>query len=188
VRDARPVLRVIAGELRGRRLVTPAGRETRPTRGRVRESLFDLLGAVPAGSAVLDLFAGCGALGIEALSRGAARAVFVERAAPALRALRQNLDALGLASRAVVVPGDACADAPDGPFDLVLADPPYGDDLEERVVEGVGPRLAAGGILGLEHAAGRPAPAPPSGLAVWKARRYGATAVTLYVKVEEEIP
>jgi 16S rRNA (guanine(966)-N(2))-methyltransferase RsmD len=182
------MLRVIAGELRGRRLVTPDGWSTRPTKGRIRESLFDLLAGVPDGARVLDLYAGSGALGIEALSRGARHAVFVESARAALRALRQNLETLGLAARATVVAGDALAGSPAarGPYDLVLADPPYEAGVEEAVVAEAAKRLAPGGVLALEHAADRPAPEPPSGLAVWKARRYGGTSLTLYVRVAEE--
>lgn len=184
------MLRVIAGEHRGRRLVTPPGRGTRPTSDRVRESLFNLLGTLPAGGRVLDLFAGSGALGIEALSRGASHAVFVESARPALRALRENLDALGLAPRATVVAADAWTDAPatTGPFDLVLADPPYAEGLEERVVREGARRLAAGGVLAVEHPSSRPPPASPKGLSIWKAKRYGGTSLTLYVRASEENP
>src|SRR5579859_1944240 len=99
-------MRVIAGELGGRRLRSPRGEATRPTSGRVREALFSMLGEID-GARVLDLFAGSGALGIEALSRGAASATFVEHAPPALAALRANLAALGLGERSRVVDGDA---------------------------------------------------------------------------------
>ena len=123
-------MRVIAGELGGRRLQAPRGRATRPTSDRVREALFSMLGDV-AGARVLDLFAGSGALGIEALSRGAAEAVFVERDARALRALRANLGALGLAApRAQVRRRDALAALRSArrrkeTYDLVFIDPPY---------------------------------------------------------------
>ncbi len=108
-------MRVIAGSLGGRRLVAPPGRATRPTSDRVREALFSILGDV-AGLAVLDLYAGTGALGIEALSRGASHATFVEQARSALRSLRQNRAALHLASRARVVAA---------PVERVLAAPPW---------------------------------------------------------------
>ncbi|MGA1345675.1 MAG: RsmD family RNA methyltransferase, partial [Ilumatobacteraceae bacterium] len=95
-------MRVVAGELRGRRIVAPAGRDTRPTTDRVREAIFNALGSagLVEGALVADLFAGSGALGIEALSRGAERCVFVETDRAALAALEQNLDHLGLRSRA----------------------------------------------------------------------------------------
>jgi 16S rRNA (guanine966-N2)-methyltransferase len=125
-------VRVIAGSLRGRRLKAPAGRSTRPTSDRVREALFAMLGEVQ-GERVLDLFAGSGALGIEALSRGADAAVFVERDRAAARALEENLAALGIAGeQAQLRRGDALAALRrarlDGEtYDLVFIDPPYGD-------------------------------------------------------------
>ena len=119
-------MRVIAGEFKGRRLHTPRGARTRPTADRVREALFSMLGDV-GGAHVLDLYAGSGALGIEALSRGAESAVFVERDAQALAALRRNLEAVG--ADAVVKREDALRFLahPQGTYDLVLCDPPYDD-------------------------------------------------------------
>jgi len=123
--DPRLGVRVIAGELGGRRLATARGAATRPTAARVREALFSMLGDV-GGLAVLDLFAGSGALGIEALSRGAAGATFVERSERALAALHANLAGLGLQDRARVVPSDALAALrAGGTYDLVFLDPPY---------------------------------------------------------------
>jgi len=117
-------LRVVAGQFKGRRLATPRGTRTRPTADRVREALFSLLGDV-GGVRVLDLYAGSGALGIEALSRGAASAVFVERDPPAVAAIERNLAAIGV--DAVVVRQDVMRYLPraDGPFELVFCDPPY---------------------------------------------------------------
>jgi 16S rRNA (guanine966-N2)-methyltransferase len=119
-------VRVVAGELRGRRIEAPPGNDTRPTTDKVREAVFNALGSLDLvrDARVADLFAGSGALGIEALSRGAAHCTFVERDRSALRVLRDNLDHLGVADRARVVAGDAIATA-GGDFDLVLADPPY---------------------------------------------------------------
>jgi 16S rRNA (guanine966-N2)-methyltransferase len=118
-------VRVVAGRLGGRRINAPRGRATRPTSDRVREALFSLLGPVE-GASVLDLFAGSGALGIEALSRGAAAVDFVETDARAVAAIRANLDALGL-ERARVHRRDALGylRAGAGPYDLIFADPPY---------------------------------------------------------------
>ena len=128
-------MRVVAGELRGRRLKRPPG--ARPTADRVREAIFSILGAVE-GMRVLDLFAGSGALGIEALSRGASEAVFVERDARAAAVVRSNLADLGL--EASVQARDALGFLRDpgggAPFDLVFCDPPY--DLATRL----GPKLA----------------------------------------------
>lgn len=140
-------MRVVGGTLRGRRLVAPRGIETRPTSDRVRESLFSILEArygCVESSTVLDLFAGTGALGIEALSRGAACAVFVERDERALRAIRENLSALGIADRAEVVRADALRLAPRRlacqPFSLLLADPPYRIEPRDvvRAIEDLG--------------------------------------------------
>jgi 16S rRNA (guanine966-N2)-methyltransferase len=119
-------VRVIAGEFKGRRLHTARGTRTRPTADRVREALFSMLGDV-SGARVLDLYAGSGALGIEALSRGAASAVFVERDQHALAALRRNLDAVG--AEAGVRRRDVLRflASPEGTFDLVFCDPPYDD-------------------------------------------------------------
>jgi 16S rRNA (guanine(966)-N(2))-methyltransferase RsmD len=123
-------MRIIAGELRGRQIEAPPGLGTRPMLDRVREALFSKLDERWNGARVLDLFAGSGSLGIEALSRGAAHARFVERDRAVLRVLRANLAALELAQRASVVAGDALAQAnwtgePGERFDVVLFDPPY---------------------------------------------------------------
>src|SRR3954454_2222592 len=123
------MVRVVSGSARGRRLATPEGTDTRPTTDRVKEATFNALGSLDAvaGAEVLDLFAGSGALGIEALSRGAAAATFVDQAPVARRALAANLDRVGLADRATVVGADATTFAPRASSapDLVLADPPY---------------------------------------------------------------
>ena len=118
-------MRVVAGELRGRRLAAPAGRATRPTSDRVREALFSMLGGVE-DARVLDLFAGSGALGIEALSRGAGSAAFVDRDARAVAAIRSNLTALGLEG-ATVHRRDAVAFLGEASetYDLIFVDPPY---------------------------------------------------------------
>jgi 16S rRNA (guanine966-N2)-methyltransferase len=135
-------MRVTGGRLGGRRLKAPRGRVTRPTSDRVREALFAMLGELE-GAAVLDVFAGAGALGIEALSRGAVGAVFIERDPGAVRALKDNLAALGLdPAHARVRSGDALralrgARAREETYDLVFIDPPYGQARE------LGPKLSA---------------------------------------------
>jgi 16S rRNA (guanine(966)-N(2))-methyltransferase RsmD len=132
-------MRVVAGELRGRRLSSAPGRETRPTSERARAGLFDWLGGHVAGARVLDLFAGTGALGIEALSRGASEVVFVEHSRGALRALRKNVAELALEARALVVERDLSRGLGErvtegGGFDLVFADPPYEGDWRARLM------------------------------------------------------
>ena len=132
-------MRVVAGAFKGRRLQAPKGARTRPTADRVREALFSMLGDV-SGSRVLDLYAGSGALGIEALSRGAESAVFVDRDARAVAAIRRNLEVVGVAAE--VVRGDALSfleRRAEGTYDLVFLDPPYdsahrlGGSLSERI-------------------------------------------------------
>ena len=152
-------MRVIAGALRGRPLLAPAGMATRPTADRVRETLFSML-ASRLGTfdelAVADLFAGSGALGIEALSRGAASCMFVDNDRAALTAIRANLDKLGLVDRSEVTGTSAARLAPGRAFDLVLADPPYAEGSGSAVVKAVSDAaaLAPGGWLVVETARG----------------------------------
>jgi 16S rRNA (guanine966-N2)-methyltransferase len=178
-------MRVIAGALGGRTLKAPRGQSTRPTSDRVREALFSVLGDV-SGARVLDLYAGTGALGIEALSRGASRAVFVENARPALEVLRDNLRTLGLGpvSRVLAQPVQRALAAlpPEGPFDLVLLDPPYAALVEAALVLAALPALTAPGArIVLEHARRDAAP-EVLGLALEDTRLYGDTAVSFYTR------
>ena len=178
-------MRVIAGELKGRRLVTPRGRETRPTADQVRIACLDTLMPFLGDGAFLDLFAGAGGVGIEALSRGAPAAVFVEEAPPALRALRDNLVALGLEARARVMRDDAARAverlARDGErFAVVFLDPPYDSARAAPTLA----RLAEGGcllpgaVVVVQHATKTPPAFPPAGLIPWKSRRFGETTLT----------
>ncbi len=176
-------MRVTGGELRGRRLRVPAG-DVRPTADRVRESLFMILSPRLPGARVLDLFAGSGALGIEALSRGAARCVFIEASARVAAVLGANLESLGLGARSAVGVGPAGRWIPGlarrgEAFDLVLADPPYRAEgvaslLAELVRRDL---LAAGGLVAWEH--DRRAGERPAELETVDERRYGDTVVTL---------
>ena len=176
-------LRVVGGRLGGRRLRTVPGIDTRPTSDRVREALFGMLGERVEGTRVLDLFAGTGALAIEALSRGAASAVVVEQAAPAVAVIRANLDTLDLDETVKVRRTRAetyLRTQRDGPFDLVLLDPPYAAPV--GLVAGLLGRLARtalapGAVVVVEAAARAEAPPWPPGLAPEPPRRYGDTAV-----------
>ncbi|HEX4324240.1 MAG TPA: 16S rRNA (guanine(966)-N(2))-methyltransferase RsmD [Gaiellaceae bacterium] len=175
-------MRVIAGSRKGHKIVAPRGLDTRPTSDRVRENIFNLVGPVDDAK-VLDLFAGSGALGIEALSRGAASAVFVERESEAVRTIEHNLDRLRL-NGARVVHGDVlrtiAQEATAGAkYDLVLVDPPYGmlTEIQPRLARDLPPLLAADGLLVVETAA-RTEPDLP--LPVSTSRRYGRTQVTLF--------
>ncbi len=180
-------MRVIAGSARGRRLAAPPGSDTRPTADRVREALFSILGPPPAGAVVLDLFAGAGTLGIEALSRGAERAVFADHARAAARVLRKNLEELGLAARAEVHVGDATRFAErlgrDGrSFSWIFLDPPYAAGLADAALAaiGAGRLLAEDGVAVVEH--DRRSPPLPVQAPLFKAdsRRYGDTELTFY--------
>ena len=134
-------MRIVGGEFSGRPLAAPASRDIRPTSDRLRQTLFDILahayGDPVSGARVLDLFAGTGALGIEALSRGAAYALFVEEGVEARGLIRRNVEALGLTGRTRLFRRDATALGPAGtvaPFDIAFADPPYGAGLGERAL------------------------------------------------------
>jgi 16S rRNA (guanine966-N2)-methyltransferase len=179
-------MRVIAGRYGGRRLTAPRGRTTRPTSERVREALFAMLGDIE-GTHVLDLYAGTGALGIEAVSRGAHQAIFVERDRSAIEALRANLSALGLTDAQAQIRRTDAEDAlrrareRQETYDLVLIDPPYGRALE------LGPRLAAAldGLLAPDGRvvveSDRRAPLRLElGLACERERRYGDTTIAIY--------
>jgi 16S rRNA (guanine(966)-N(2))-methyltransferase RsmD len=126
-------MRVIAGDLRSRHLKTVPGLDTRPTPDRLRESLFNILAPRIEGTVFLDAYAGSGAVGIEALSRGAARAIFIERSRKAVDVLRENLASLGLARRAEVIHGRALHHLPAHRADIVFLDPPY--ELEGEYAE-----------------------------------------------------
>ena len=178
--------RIIAGEAGGRRLAVPAGERVRPTADRVKESMFAALGPDRlVGARVLDLYAGSGALGLEALSRGAAGALFVEKDPAAARAVRTNIETLGFSDRAVLRQAPATAviagPAPEPPYDLALLDPPYDtpaadvDAVLRQLVESGW--LAAGGTAVVERAAGSPPLQWPAGWGSTWERCYGDTLV-----------
>lgn len=170
------MLRIVAGELGGRRISAPSGRGTRPTREMVREAWFSALGDAVAGARTADLFAGSGALGIEALSRGAASVDFVESDRRVAAVIRENLEELGVAGRSRVVRRDVGTfldEALDEPYDLALADPPYGSDWPRRLAALQGSRPFAR-LLCVEHAPG--ALEGADGI-VWR-REYGDSALS----------
>jgi 16S rRNA (guanine966-N2)-methyltransferase len=171
--------RVIAGTVGGRRLVMPAGDGTRPTADRAREGLFSSLTSLRgslADASFLDLYAGSGAVGLEAASRGASRVLLVERDPTALRAIRANIDTLGLdgvevrgepVDRVLATPAAAS-------FDVVFLDPPYSDPVEEtlrRLTDGGW--LAADAVVAVERATRDPEPVWPAGIEPVRSRRYG---------------
>ena len=188
-------MRVISGSARGRQLAPIAGQDIRPTPDRVREALFSILysrcGSL-AGSKVLDLFAGSGALGIEALSRGAVHAWFVDSSRQAVLTIRDNLERCRLAAKATIVPRDIWETLPGivvaGPFEMIFADPPYARNHAPRLLEeterlGL---LAPGGLLMIETAASDQVPAQSGALQRLDQRRYGSTLIHLFHRHSEE--
>lgn len=177
-------MRIGGGALRGRAVKVAPG--VRPTGGRAREALFDLWGGRLRGSRFLDLFAGSGAVGLEALSRGAAACVAVERAGPAFETLRANYRRLappgtwrlerlslpaGLGRRAL---------AEGGPFDLIWADPPYDFACWQELLAGIAPLLAASGEAAVEHGRRNRPPEEAPGLSRRDRRAYGETEISFY--------
>jgi 16S rRNA (guanine966-N2)-methyltransferase len=166
-------VRVIAGEFKGRALEEPKDARVRPTTEKVREAWFSILGERVPGATVLDLFAGSGALGLEALSRGAKRVEFVELLPGSLAALKANVAALGVADRVRIRRGDALRMAqrlPEGAYDVALADPPYTTDHAQRLVD-VFRECRFAAVLGVEHRATLALPGDDT-------RRYGDVALT----------
>ena len=180
-------MRVLAGALKGQRLVTPKGRTTRPTADQVRIACLDTLMPYLEAGDFLDLFAGAGGVGIEALSRGAPAAVFVEQDAMALRALRDNVERLGLRDRARVLRDDA-ARAVEGlrgagrRFAVVFTDPPYDSSRAAPALAAVagGGALLPGALVVVQHGTKAPPPDAPGVLTRWKARRFGDTTLTFF--------
>jgi 16S rRNA (guanine966-N2)-methyltransferase len=168
-------MRIIAGEWRGRRITAPPGRDVRPTLDRVREAWMSILQDEIPGAHVLDLFAGSGALGIEALSRGALLVDFVERNPRTVNVLRQNLATLGAESRAHIHRTDAISyiHSLRSPVQIAFADPPYEGGMAQAVVQ-QWLQSPFANVLGVEHA--RSVKLPEEG----DTRRYGDTAITFY--------
>jgi len=176
-------VRVITGTARGRRLETLPGDATRPTSEKVKESLFSAIQFDIEGRRVLDLFAGSGQLGIEALSRGAAEAVFVEKRLDAVRLVKENLALCQLQDKARVHAGDSLAYLRSGEkFDLIFLDPPYGSDLLNQALEMIAAFdiCRAHGIIVAESAADKVLPAMPAPYRLYREYRYGQIKLTVF--------
>lgn len=187
-------MRIIAGRFRSRLLAAPKGHLTRPTLDRTRESLFNMIESRMdlRGARVLDLFAGTGALGLEALSRGAVHVTFVESEQKVLRVLEDNVRSLGVESETATLRGDAAAfiERYRGPaFDLILVDPPYRLESLARMPGLALPHLAPGGLLSVEHDKTLSFDEHPR---LEKRRKYGRTIVSLFGapvdETEEDAP
>lgn len=176
-------MRIIAGTFRGRKLKAPAWEGLRPTSDRLRETLFDILGASIQGARVLDGFAGTGANGIEALSRGAAHVTFIENDPRAVKLIEENLRPLGVddSCRAIIRAGfaDAARRLAGTAFDLVLLDPPYAAPAV-HTLEAAAPLVAPGARLVIEHAARQAPPAAHAGLALGRTVTAGDSALSFY--------
>ena len=182
--------RVIAGEAKGRRLKVPKGQWVRPTPSRVREALFSILGERVDGARVLDLYCGSGALGIEALSRGAERAVFVDTSPRALDCTRDNLITCGFETRGRCVRKrlPALDRSLGGPFSVIFSDPPYEDDPFGRLCEGLAtvPGLVADNAIWAHEVASRRPLDQAAGGELWRlvdSRRYGDTTLWLFERM-----
>jgi 16S rRNA (guanine966-N2)-methyltransferase len=191
-------VRILAGEFKGRKLLSPPGRTvTRPITGSVKKSLFGMLGGCIEGASVLDLYCGTGTLGLEALSRGARRCIFADRDRAALDRLRRNIETVGVGDRCEVRCGDISRRVGEwlggleGTVDLAFVDPPYAHtkrwnwtEVGERIFTPVERSLISDGLLILRTPAGVETPDPLGGLAIRRVRRYGGMTVTIYVRGE----
>ncbi len=184
-------MRVIAGTAGGRKLEAPKGMHTRPTPDRVREALFSILYDRVTNARVLDLFAGTGALGIEALSRGAARAVFVEQDVPTSNLVRKNVHALGFAERGKVMTQPAARAIAEltrngDTFDLVFLDPPYDDGLlaPTMALLDASPIIAVDAMVVCEHRSSDPPPGAPPTFVLEDTRRYGEVSMSFYLRAK----
>lgn len=182
-------MRVIAGSAKGTRLKTPVGDLTRPTADRVKEAVFSILQFELEGSRVLDLFAGTGQMGIEALSRGASSAVFVDGRREACKLVEENIRLAKMTDRAKVVQSDYLAylDRRDGIFDLIILDPPYADVFLENSLKRISEIdiLSERGIIICERPADKSLDLSFDGLARGKDYRYGKTWITVFRKASE---
>ncbi len=175
-------MRVITGSARGRKLTAPAGLDVRPTTDNVKESVFSIIQFSIEGRRFLDAFAGSGQMGIEALSRGAEAAVFLDHAGVPLNCVKKNLEAAGLADRAQVLRTDTLAylSSADGHFDIVYLDPPYGTGLLQKALQLCPRMMNPGGIILCEHPAGESLPDEVGDFLLKKNYKYGKIIVTVY--------
>jgi len=181
-------VRIIAGSLKGRRLAAPTWPGLRPTSDRLRETLFDVIADRVPGARLLDGYAGTGAVGIEALSRGAAHVTFVDHDRRALDLVSENLRRCGIADRYAIIRsrvGDVPAVLPPESFDVVVLDPPYQEPDLDAALTAVAALVGTRGWLVLEHARRRPAPDAAGALARFRDLRAGDSALAFYARHDE---
>ncbi|MCK9420316.1 MAG: 16S rRNA (guanine(966)-N(2))-methyltransferase RsmD [Nitrospirae bacterium] len=176
-------MRVTGGTERGRRLKAPAGSRVRPTSDKVKQALFNILGERVADALFLDLFAGVGGIGIEALSRGAGRVVFVDASRASLQVLNENLEQTGFKeqSQTVLSKAESFLKKPSGLYDVVYLDPPYADEMQPLLELIAGANiLKPDSIVIAEHFKKQPSPASAGGLTLYREANYGDTVLAFY--------
>ena len=179
-------MRVITGTARGRNLLTLPGEDVRPTTDRVKEAMFSIIQFEVEGSQVLDLFAGSGQLGIEALSRGAAYATFVDSAKESIDCVKTNLQKTNLKQNSCVVQTDAFSflKTSSGSFDIALIDPPYSKGLVQKALPLVAERMNPNGVIICEHPHGEEMPEKAGAFELYRQYKYGKLALTVYRIIE----
>ena len=187
-------MRVIGGKYRGRILRAPHGREVRPTSDRLRETLFNIIAPHIEGSRFLDICAGSGAIGIEALSRGAASATFIDSSRRACAVIESNLASLSITSNATIINKDAVAafkrlSGDEAKFDIIFFDPPYASEIYSQVMRGIaaGQLLAPDALVITEHRAKAPPAAEYGGLKIDREVKQGESALAFYAGVRERM-
>ena len=185
-------MRVIAGDLKGRRLETPGWEGLRPTSDRLRETLFNVLAPRIKGARVLDGYAGTGAIGIEALSRGAAHVTFVERDPRAVRLIAENLRRCGITDRYAIIRAELSdrrsRRVDGGEYDIIVVDPPYGAQELTNALAGVEPLMSGGTLLVVEHAKRDAAPARSGELVLARSLASGDSALAFYTRPDRSEP
>jgi 16S rRNA (guanine966-N2)-methyltransferase len=183
-------LRIIAGELKGRKLDMPADKLIRPTSGKVKEALFSMVGPTLNGAVVIDLFSGTGSLGLEAISRGAKKVYFGEMSKAGVRLTSKNISNCKVEDRCVLIQGDweYVLNQIHEPADLIFIDTPYKAEIIESCLEKIWQRklLAADGIIAAEHDVRQELPETVGGFSIWKVKKYGDTLITLYSVLPED--
>lgn len=181
-------MRVITGTARGRVLETLPGEDVRPTTDRVKEAMFSIVQFELEGRKVLDLFAGSGQLGIEALSRGAAYATFVDSSRDSINCVKNNLNRTGLKTNTSVVQSDSLTfvRTTKETFDIAFLDPPYSKGLLQAALPVVAQRMSDGGVIICEHPKGEEMPAEAGEFTLYREYKYGKTALTVYRKKEDD--
>ncbi|MCM1333962.1 MAG: 16S rRNA (guanine(966)-N(2))-methyltransferase RsmD [Bacteroides sp.] len=180
-------MRVITGSAKGRRLKTAEGREVRPTAEKIKEAMFSMIQFELEGAVVLDLFAGSGQLGIEALSRGAKKAYFADNSAASIALVRDNLAHTGFTDRAEVchMPNAAFLKGTAACFDVAFLDPPYEKNLIARSLPALTERMSESGVIVCEHERGCRLPEEENGFRIAKSRDHGKTGITVYRRIGE---